>query len=151
MVKFILIFVFTCQICAAQDLDGLLAKSIKTEINLNRIMASKSPLTLTTYMKSRADSLCVAYFQRYNGSRHETSKEVRKDFQGMHKFLEEQMDKDSTVAYNFFVVHPEEDYGIVLKGMMRDPAAYFYKLYHTQCSIAAIRHNNEIFVTVISW
>ena len=151
MVKLILILTFACQVCVAQEFDRLLEKSIKTEVNLNRIMTSKTPLTLTNYLKSRADSLCVAYCQRYNSARHETSKEIRKDLIGMHEFLEQEMSKDSTVAYNFFIIHPEEDYSTVLKGMMRDSSAYFYKLYHSQCSLSAIRHNNEIFVAIISW
>lgn len=150
-----IIGVYVLTICVvighAQSFDAALEKGIKTEINMNRVMVSKSPLTLSNYRKRVADSLCLAYCQKYLSATQETSKAVLSDFHQMHDAIDQEMDKDNTVAYNFFVVHADEEYPTVLKEMLRDPDVYFYKLGHTQCSISVVKSYDRVFIGVISW
>jgi len=134
----------------SQEFDRVAAKNIKTEINLTRISRSMSPADVDYLHQGLADSLNLLYFEKYKESVVETSKGIDKDFTGMHDALEAEMDKMSSLSYNFFIIHDAENFKGELKEMMWDVEAHFYKLSVTEISISVIRYDNKFIITILS-
>lgn len=134
----------------AQIFDTDLKKTIKTEINLNRIAKSQNPLHLSSYYQKRADSVNYVTFQSYLANVQTTSFGHQEDWSKIWSPVELEMDKAEHANYNIILI-TDGDYKNKLREHMYDGNAFYYKLEHTEVSLSAIRYDNKIFLTVLTW
>lgn len=135
--------------CSAQEFDRLLEKDIKTEINLNRIAKSQSPLHLSTYLKAATDSITQKLVDSYVKNSFTNSRGAQEDW----KKIWEPIDREITKNYGCYniVVINDSDYRKELKQTLFDKQSYYYKLENSQMSLSAIRYDNKIFLAVLTW
>lgn len=136
--------------CQAQEFDRVMERNVRTEINLNRIARSHNRIDRHTADQVMCDSLNMKYFKRCQASIHETSRGVKKDFRKMHELMSDEMDKDETVNYNFFVIDNADEYRQDLKEMIHEKDAYFYRMTTSNITLSVIRFNDKLFVTILS-
>lgn len=134
----------------AQDFDRDLQKTIKTEINLNRIAKSQDRLHLSNYYQKRADSVNLVTFQSYLANAQTTSLGHQEDWSKIWAPVEHEMDKAEHANYNVILI-VDGDYKKKLRDHLFDKNAFYYKLEHTEVSLSAIRYDNKIFLTVLTW
>lgn len=134
----------------AQDFDRNLQKSIKTEINLNRIAKSQNTLHLSSFYQKRADSVNYITFKSYMANAQTTALGYQEDWSQIWSPVELEMDKDAHANYNVILI-TDGDYKKKLREHLFDSNAFYYKLEHSEVSLSAIRYDNKIFLTVLTW
>ena len=132
----------------AQDFDRAIAKTIKTEINLNRIARSREPLNLVYDKQKIADSLTLLYYTKYKEETVENSRGTETDYDAINEALAE-MVKDKTATYNFLILD-EDDLVAELRGEMHEAGAHYYQLNATSITVSVIRYNGLLFVTILT-
>lgn len=134
----------------SQDFDRLLEKNIKIEINLNRIAKSQSPLSLSFFRKKMADSINHVTFQSYLSNVQVNAAGSQEDWKNIWPIVENGMDKDIHANYNILIIK-DGDYVKKLREHLYDKEAFYYKLENSDISLSAIRYDNMVFLTVLTW
>jgi hypothetical protein len=133
----------------AQEFDRGLAKTIKTEINLNRIARSREPLNLVYDKQKTADSLTLLYYTKYKEETKETSRGVETNYEAINKALSEMSKDKTTTTYNFLILN-EDDLAAELRGEMHYEGASYYRITARGITISVIRYNGLLFVTILT-
>jgi hypothetical protein len=140
----------TLKTCYAQEFDRQLEKAIKTEINLNRIAKSQSPLDLSSIYKLTADSLNMLAYRFYLKNTQITTKGIEEDWDAIWAAMEEKMNYD----HHFVIavdMYRHSDYKKILREAMWDKECDYYRLQTSEISLSAIKYGEKIFVTIITW
>lgn len=138
-------------ICSGQDFDRQLEKSIKTEVNMNRIAKSQNPLDLSSFYKKLADSINMMAAKSYLDNAQVTSKGVREDWEKIWAPVQDKLDLTPDHA-NYNVIYISDgDYKTKLREKLFDKTIFFYKLENSSISLSVIKADSKIFLTTITW
>jgi hypothetical protein len=133
----------------AQEFDRALAKTIKTEINLNRIARSREPLTLVMTNQQRADSMNSLYYKAYKSSLTTNSRGAEViDYEAIEATMKAEITGDRKLNY-YFIIIDEEGLDEELREMMFEDV-HFYNLSTSYITISVINHEGMLIITILT-